>query len=94
MLETAPSSIQLPSVLLQASQSRESIANKLAKRCGSRVLASVAEAKSLHSEEIGGHRFVVNVEVPALPISGSRKTQMAAVGTSLVTLSTNSMLIH
>ena len=48
----------------------------------------------MHSEEIGGHRFVVNVEVPALPISGSRKTQMAAVGTSLVTLSTNSMLIH
>lgn len=81
MLEAAPSSIQLPSVQLQASQSLESIANELAKRCGSRVLGSVAEAKLLHSEEIEGQKFVVNVEVPALPISGSRKVQMAAVGT-------------
>ncbi|THH32158.1 hypothetical protein EUX98_g2029 [Antrodiella citrinella] len=82
MLSSAPSSVQLPFVELSADNSRDYIVNDISQRCVARMV-SLAEAKSLHQEEISGGKFVVNVQVPALEISSSRKSQMAVTGQQL-----------
>ncbi|TCD69179.1 hypothetical protein EIP91_008475 [Steccherinum ochraceum] len=82
ILESAPSSAQIPYTQLSAEQSRGSAANDISRRCGSRAI-SLAEAKQLHQQDISGSKFIVSVEVPGLDMSSSRKSQMEVIGQQL-----------
>ncbi|KAH8106340.1 hypothetical protein BXZ70DRAFT_433961 [Cristinia sonorae] len=81
LINSAASTIQVPSAQLSVEQSRETVTNDLSRRCGSRLLYSVSEAHGLHKEDIYGNKFIVNLNAPAMGLSGNRRQQMDVVVT-------------